>query len=110
MAIAAAAAKSLQECPTLCDPIDSSPPGSPVLGILQARGESKMTKRKQPGKEMEVENTRYSKLQMQKPLCTTTRSEKYAGVVSHKAVEARRMDLDFILNFKVKCKPKNTIR
>ena len=35
--IAAAAAKSLQLCPTLCDPIDSSPPGSPVPGILQAR-------------------------------------------------------------------------
>ena len=33
----AAAAKSLQSCLTLCDPIDSSPPGSPVLGILQAR-------------------------------------------------------------------------
>ena len=30
-------AKSLQSCPTLCDPIDSSPPGSPVPGILQAR-------------------------------------------------------------------------
>ena len=30
----AAAAKSLQSCPTLCDPIDSSPPGSPVPGIL----------------------------------------------------------------------------
>ena len=35
--IAAAAAKSLQSCPTLCDPIDNSPPGSPVPGILQAR-------------------------------------------------------------------------
>ena len=34
---AAAAAKSLQSCPTLCDPKDSSPPGSPVPGILQAR-------------------------------------------------------------------------
>ena len=34
---AAATAKSLQSCPTLCDPIDSSPPGSPVPGILQAR-------------------------------------------------------------------------
>ena len=34
---AAAAAKSLQACPTLCDPIDGSPPGSPVPGILQAR-------------------------------------------------------------------------
>ena len=34
---AAAAAKSLQSCPTLCDPIDSSPPASPVPGILQAR-------------------------------------------------------------------------
>ena len=34
---AAAAAKSLQSCPTLCDPIESSPPGSPVPGILQAR-------------------------------------------------------------------------
>ena len=35
---AAAAAESLQSCPTLCDPIDSSPPGSAVPGILQARG------------------------------------------------------------------------
>ena len=34
---AAAAAKSLQSCPTLCDPIDSNPPGSPIPGILQAR-------------------------------------------------------------------------
>ena len=33
----AAAAKSLQSCPTLCDPIGGSPPGSPVPGILQAR-------------------------------------------------------------------------
>ena len=31
------AAESLQSCPTLCDPIDGSPPGSPVPGILQAR-------------------------------------------------------------------------
>ena len=36
-AAAAAATKSLQSCPTLCDPIDGSPPGSPVPGILQAR-------------------------------------------------------------------------
>jgi len=36
-AAAAAAAKSLQLCPTLCDPIDGSPPGTPVPGILQAR-------------------------------------------------------------------------
>ena len=36
-AAAAAAAKSSQSCPTLCDPIDGSPPGSPVPGILQAR-------------------------------------------------------------------------
>ena len=35
--IAAAAAKSLQSCPTLCDPRDGSPPGSPVPEILQAR-------------------------------------------------------------------------
>ena len=34
---AAAAAKSLQSCPTLCDPTDGGPPGSPVPGILQAR-------------------------------------------------------------------------
>ena len=33
---AAAAAKSLQSCPTLCDPIDGSPSGSPIPGILQA--------------------------------------------------------------------------
>ena len=31
------AAKSLQSCPTLCDPRDGSPPGSPIPGILQAR-------------------------------------------------------------------------
>ena len=36
-AVAATGAKSLQSCLTLCDPIDSSPPGSPVPGILQAR-------------------------------------------------------------------------
>ena len=36
-AAAAAAGKSLQSCPTLCNPIDGSPPGSPVPGILQAR-------------------------------------------------------------------------
>ena len=34
---AAAAAKSLQSCPTLCDPRDGSPPGSPIPGILQVR-------------------------------------------------------------------------
>ena len=34
---AAAAAKSLQSCPALCNPIDGSPPGSPVPGILQAK-------------------------------------------------------------------------
>ena len=37
LAAAAAAAKSLQSCPTLCDPIEGSPSGSPVPGILQAR-------------------------------------------------------------------------
>ena len=37
LAIAAAAAKSLQSCLTLCDPIDGSLPGSPIPGILQAR-------------------------------------------------------------------------
>jgi len=36
LATAAAAAKSLQSCPTLCNPIDGSPSGSPVPGILQA--------------------------------------------------------------------------
>ena len=36
-AAAAAATKSLQSCPTLCDPIDGSPPGAPVPGILQER-------------------------------------------------------------------------
>ena len=36
-AAAAAAPKLLQSCPTLCDPIDGSPPGSPIPGILQAR-------------------------------------------------------------------------
>ena len=37
IAAAAAAAKSLQSCPTLCDPTDGCPPGSPIAGILQAR-------------------------------------------------------------------------
>ena len=36
-AAAAAAAKSLQSCPTLCNPIDGSSPGSPIPGILQAK-------------------------------------------------------------------------
>ena len=35
--VCTAAAKSLQSCPTLCDPLDSSPPGSSIPGILQAR-------------------------------------------------------------------------
>ena len=35
--MAAATAKSLQSCPTLCNPADGSPPGSPIPGILQAR-------------------------------------------------------------------------
>ena len=37
LSVAAAAAKSLQSCPTLCDLIDGSPLGSPIPGILQAR-------------------------------------------------------------------------
>ena len=37
LGVAAATAKSLQPCLTLCEPIDGSPPGSPVSGILQAR-------------------------------------------------------------------------
>ena len=37
MSAATATAKSLQLCPTLCDPVDGSPPGSPVPGILQVR-------------------------------------------------------------------------
>ena len=37
ISVATATAKSLQSCPTLCDPIDGSPPGSPFPGILQAR-------------------------------------------------------------------------
>ena len=37
MVNSAAAAKSLQSCPTLCDPVDGSPPGSPMPGILHAR-------------------------------------------------------------------------
>ena len=37
MTAAAAAAKSLQSCPTLWDPMDCSPPGCPILAILQAR-------------------------------------------------------------------------
>ena len=37
MVYAAAASKLLQSCLTLCDPIDGSPPGSPIPGILQAR-------------------------------------------------------------------------
>ena len=39
---AAAAAKSRRSCPTLCDPIDGSPPGSPVPGILQARTQKRV--------------------------------------------------------------------
>ena len=39
--VLAAAAKSLQPCPTLCDPIDSSPPGSPIPGILHATNQGR---------------------------------------------------------------------
>ena len=48
---AAAAAKSLQSCLTLCDPIDGSPPGSSVPGILQARILEGMTQRDGMGRE-----------------------------------------------------------
>ena len=37
LSLAAATAKLLQSCPTLCDPIDGRPPGSPIPGILKAR-------------------------------------------------------------------------
>ena len=60
---AAAAAKSLQSCPTLCNPIDSSPPGSSVPGILQARilewvaiSFSRKSKEKIPNNKIEVNN------------------------------------------------------
>ena len=43
---AAAAAKSLQLCLTLCDPVDGSPPGSPVPGILQTRTPNKILRYK----------------------------------------------------------------
>ena len=49
---AAAAAKSLQLCPTLCDPRDGSPPGSPVPGILQAKLMRYEKKKKQPKSEI----------------------------------------------------------
>ena len=59
----AAAAKSLQSCPTLYDPIDSSPPGSPIPGILQARtlewvaiSFSNAWKRKVKGKSLGLSN------------------------------------------------------
>ena len=45
IAAAAAAAKSLQSCPTLCDPRDDTPPGSPVPGILQARTHRRIYKK-----------------------------------------------------------------
>ena len=57
---AAAAAKSLQSCPTLCDPRDSSPPGSPISGILQARilewGAIAFSERKLSSKELMLSN------------------------------------------------------
>ena len=54
-AAAAAAAKSLQSCLTLCDPIDSSPPGSPIPGILQAKPKEALTEQK-ISKLLSVEN------------------------------------------------------
>ena len=53
---AAAAAKSLLSCPTLCDPIDGSPPGSPVPGILQARTLEWVAKAKLSTKQMMLLN------------------------------------------------------
>ena len=46
--IAAAAAKSLQSCPTLCDPVNGSPPGSSVPGILPGKNTGVILKSKQP--------------------------------------------------------------
>ena len=57
---AAAAAKSLQSCLTLCDPIDGNPPGSPVPGILQARirDRAAICLKQQTGSKLEKENVK----------------------------------------------------
>ena len=56
---AAAAAKSLQSRPTLCDPMDGSPPGSPAPGILQARTLEWVAVSFSPGKQEVLRNETY---------------------------------------------------
>ena len=87
---AAAAAKSLQSCLTLCDPIDSSPPGSPVPGILQARTLEWVTISFSNAWKWEVKVKSLSRVQLlatpwtaayQAPLCMGfSRQEYWSGV------------------------------
>ena len=91
-AAAAAAAKSLQSCPTLCDPIDGSPPGSPVPEILQARtlewvaiSLSNAWKWKVKGKLLVVSNSsRPHGLQPTRLLCPWDFPGKSTGVGRHR--------------------------
>ena len=89
-AAAAAAAKSLQSCPTLCDPIDGSPPGSPVPGILQARTLERVAisfssawKWKEKVKSLSPDPQRPHRLQPTRLLCPWDFPGKSTGVGCH---------------------------
>ena len=75
-AAAAAAAKSLQSCPTLCDPKDGSPPGSPIPGILQARVKKKKKERGKKKKPNKQEQTKSHKLYIKKKNTETQNRNK----------------------------------
>ena len=88
---AAAAAKSLQSCPTLCDPIDGSSPGSPVPGILQARTRSELpfpspmheSEKRKWSRLVVSDSLRPHKLQPTRLLCPWDFPGKSTGVGCH---------------------------
>ena len=87
-AAAAAAAKSLQSCLTLCNPINGSPPGSPVPGILQART-------------LEWVAISFSNAWMWKKLLCVKYSDKYFYLCDHLIISQR--ERYYHLHFTVSC-------
>ena len=105
--IAAAAAKSLQSYPTRCDPIDGSPPGSPVPGILQARtlewvaiSSSNAWKGKVKGKSLSCVRllaTPWTAAQQAPPSMGVSRQEYWSGVPLPSLLHVKSLSLFFSL-------------
>ena len=94
-AAAAAASKSLQSCLTLCDPIDGSPPGSPITGILQARTLALLLqKHNKSGNSLSVRSFIYNH-----PLCLLETNQIYGDTVISQGTTihaADNMDMKFV--------------